>query len=212
MLLSVNHTTRYAYSTEVARRTQYIRLTPNPGAMQRTVDWAVELPAASVTMRDAFDNLTHLLVIDRPHTEIGMVARGTVDVSEVDDGEPAGKINPKVFLRSTRLTDADDAIRAFVEPMRGVARSRPLIGVSDLILLKPGADSIAIGSSSRDGASLPAESASVVSRSGGPSAPSTATRVSNVDAAPLTKLSSPSASVALREARAVARAQALSCI
>jgi transglutaminase-like putative cysteine protease len=133
MLLSVNHTTRYAYSTEVARSTQYIRLTPYAGAMQRTLDWAVELPAPSVTMRDAFDNLTHLLVIDRPHTEIGMVARGTVDVSEVDDGEPAGKINPKVFLRSTRLTDVDEAIRAFVEPMRGVARSRPLIGISDLM-------------------------------------------------------------------------------
>jgi transglutaminase-like putative cysteine protease len=133
MLLSVVHTTRYTYSTEVARSTQYIRLTPYAGALQRTLEWAVELPAPAVTMRDAFDNLTHLLVIDRPHTEIGMVARGTVDVADVDDGEPAGRINPKVFLRSTRLTDADDGIRAFVESMRGVVRSRPLIAVSDLM-------------------------------------------------------------------------------
>ncbi len=133
MRLSVIHTTRYTYSTEVARSTQYIRLTPYPDATQRTLDWAVELPAAAETMRDAFDNITHLLVVDRPHTEIGMVARGTVEVADVDDGDPAGRINPKVFLRSTRLTDADDAIRAFVEPMRGMVRSRPLIGVSDLM-------------------------------------------------------------------------------
>jgi transglutaminase-like putative cysteine protease len=133
MLLSVTHATRYTYSTEVARSTQYIRLTPYSGAMQRTVDWAVELPGEPVTVTDAFGNLTHLLVIDRPHTEIAMVARGTVDVSDVDDGEPAGKVNPKVFLRSTRLTDPDDAIRAFVEPMRGIVASRPLIGVSDLM-------------------------------------------------------------------------------
>jgi hypothetical protein len=54
-------------------------------------------------------------------------------VSDVDDGEPAGRINPKVFLRDTVLTEPDDAIRAFVEPMRAVIRSRPLIGVSDLM-------------------------------------------------------------------------------
>jgi transglutaminase-like putative cysteine protease len=133
MLLSVIHSTRYGYSTEVARSTQYIRLTPHAGALQRIVEWTVELPVEAVTMRDAFDNLTHLLVLDRPHVEIAMVARGRVEITEVDDGEPAGRINPKVFLRPTRLTDVDDAIRAFAEPMRGVVRSRPLIGVSDMM-------------------------------------------------------------------------------
>ena len=73
-------------------------------------------------MRDAFDNLTHVLTLDQPHEEIHLVARGTVEVADTDDGEPAGRINPKVFLRSTVLTEPDDAIRAFVEPMRAVVR------------------------------------------------------------------------------------------
>jgi len=133
MRLSVVHSTRYRYAAEVSRSTQYIRLTPYQAAQQRIVDWSLELPSPCVSMRDAFDNITHVLTLDQPHEEIRLVARGTVEVADVDDGEPAGRINPKVFLRSTPLTVPDEAIGAFVEPMRGVVRSRPLIGVSDLM-------------------------------------------------------------------------------
>ena len=133
MLLSVEHSTRYAYAHPVGRSTQYIRLTPAATSQQRIVEWAVELPAPCVSMRDAFDNLTHVLTLDRPHQEIHLVARGQVEVPDVDDGEPAGRINPKVFLRPTRLTEADDALREFCEPMRAMVRARPLIGVTDLM-------------------------------------------------------------------------------
>jgi transglutaminase-like putative cysteine protease len=133
MLLSVVHSTRYRYATQVQRSTQYIRLTPCASPQQRVVEWSLELPAPCVTMRDAFDNLTHVLTLDRPHQEIHLVASGRVEVADVDDGEPAGRINPKVFLRSTRLTQSDDALRDFAEPMRALVRNRPLIGVSDLM-------------------------------------------------------------------------------
>ncbi len=133
MLLSVVHSTRYRYATQVQRSTQYIRLTPWAGTQQRVIEWSVDLPAPCVTMRDAFDNLTHVLTLDRPHEELAMVARGRVEVADVDDGEPAGRVNPKVFLRATRLTEPDDDLRAFAEPMRGVVRNRPLIGLSDLM-------------------------------------------------------------------------------
>ena len=133
MLLSVVHTTRYSYATDVSHSTQYIRLTPYVCSQQRTVEWGVELPGPAVTLRDAFDNLTHLLTLDQPYRTATIVARGSVEAADVDDGEPAGRINPKVFLRSTKLTQADDAIRAFVDPMRSVVRARPLIGVSDLM-------------------------------------------------------------------------------
>lgn len=133
MLLSVVHSTNYRYATPVSRSTQYIRLTPAECAQQRTLSWRVVLPVASVSLSDAFDNLTHVLTLDRPHDELRLVARGSVEVADVDDGEPAGRINPKVFLRSTRLTEAGDAIRAFAEPMRATVRARPLIGVTDLV-------------------------------------------------------------------------------
>jgi len=133
MLLSVVHATTYRYAATVSRSTQVIRLTPHSGATQRTIEWQVELPGPATELVDAFGNRTHLLALDRPHDEIRLVARGRVEVADIDDGEPADRINPKVFLRATRLTEPDDPLRAFVEPMRGVVRSRPLIGVSDLM-------------------------------------------------------------------------------
>ncbi|HMS80897.1 MAG TPA: transglutaminase family protein, partial [Burkholderiaceae bacterium] len=133
MLLSVWHSTVYRYETEVARSTQYIRLSPAQSVRQRIVDWRVELPVPAVTMTDAFDNLTHVLTLDAPHQEIRLLARGRVEVDESDDGEPAGRINPRVFLRATPLTEPDEAIRAFVAPQRGLVRSRPMMGVTDLM-------------------------------------------------------------------------------
>ena len=133
MRLSVVHSTRYDYADPVGRSTQYIRLTPSATAQQRVIDWTVELPVPSVTMRDSFDNLTHVLTLDRPHQEIRLVARGQVEVPDVDEGEPAGRLNPKVFLRATRLTDSDNALREFCDPMRAMVRARPLIGVTDLM-------------------------------------------------------------------------------
>ena len=133
MLLSVWHSTVYRYVTEVARSTQYIRLSPSDGAHQRVLDWQLELPAPAVTMTDAFGNLTHVLTLDAPHQSIRLVARGRVEVDGADDGEPAGPINPRVFLRSTPLTEADAPLRDFLEPLRAMVRSRPTMGLTDLM-------------------------------------------------------------------------------
>jgi transglutaminase-like putative cysteine protease len=133
MLLSVRHSTVYRYAEQVARSTQYIRLTPVSGPRQRVAEWRLELPAAAVTMTDAFDNLTHVLTLDVPHQEIRLLACGRVEIDDTDDGEPAGRINPRVFLRGTPLTEADDAIRAFLDPLRPMIRARPLMGVTDLM-------------------------------------------------------------------------------
>jgi transglutaminase-like putative cysteine protease len=132
MLLSVVHATTYRYAELVARSTQYIRLTPYPGARQRVVRWEVSLPGSQVTMRDAFENVTQVLTLDVPHQEISLVASGQVDVEENDQGEPAGAINPQVFLRKTILTEPDEAMAAFVAPFRPVVQARPYIGMNDL--------------------------------------------------------------------------------
>ncbi|MBN9426458.1 MAG: transglutaminase family protein [Burkholderiales bacterium] len=133
MQLSVYHSTVYRYAEQASRSTQYIRLAPYASARQRVLDWQLELPAPALTMSDAFDNLTHVLTLDVAHQEIRLVARGRVDVDEVDDGEPVGRLNPMVFLRATPLTEADDELRAFVDPMRRTVVSRPLIGTTDLM-------------------------------------------------------------------------------
>jgi transglutaminase-like putative cysteine protease len=133
MRLTVVHSTAYRYAEIVARSTQYIRLTPARTPSQKVVSWRVDLPAPAAVLDDAFGNLTHVLAMDRPHQEIRIVARGEVEVNDRGEGEPAGPINPHVFLRGSPLAAADDAIRAFVEPFRSLVRSRPLICMTDLM-------------------------------------------------------------------------------
>ena len=133
MHLSVQHTTVYRYAQKVSRSTQYIRLSPCAGPRQRVIRWDLQLPARAVSLRDAFDNITHVLTLDAPYQEIRLTAQGSVDVADVDEGEPAGPINPMVFLRPTPLTEPDEALSAFVEPMRRLSVSRPLIALSDLM-------------------------------------------------------------------------------
>lgn len=133
MRLNVVHSTLYRYLQPVAHSTQYIRLTPWEGRRQRVLRWHVSLPEPAVALTDAFGNRMQLLTIDRPHQALDIVARGEIDVDERDDGESAGPVNPRVFLRTTPLTRADDAIRAFIEPMRAIVRARPLIGINDLM-------------------------------------------------------------------------------
>ncbi|MGE0310415.1 MAG: transglutaminase N-terminal domain-containing protein [Lautropia sp.] len=135
MKLSVHHATSYRYAAPVARSTQYIRLTPCDSVRQKVLDWQLELPAPGIEMTDTFGNLTHLLTLSTPHDAIAIRAAGTVEVAEADDGEPAGPLDPRVFLRETALTEADAAILALCDPLRRLVATRPLIGVSDLVAL-----------------------------------------------------------------------------
>ena len=135
MKLSVHHATTYRYAEPVARSTQYIRMTPVTNNRQRVLEWQLDLPSRSIQFVDAFGNLTNLMTLARSHDSISIVATGTVEVPDVDDGEPADLVNPRVFLRATDLTELDDAIIAFCEPMRkgvGLAaadrRHRPDVG------------------------------------------------------------------------------------
>ena len=134
MKLSVYHATTYRYAEPAERSTQVIRLTPVSNNRQRVIEWQLDLPTRSIQMHDAFGNLTHLMTLSRRHDAISIVATGTVEVPDLDDGEPADQVHPRVFLRSTQLTGLDDAIRAFAEPMRGTVSTRPLIGASDLMV------------------------------------------------------------------------------
>jgi transglutaminase-like putative cysteine protease len=161
MKLSVHHATTYRYAEPVARSTQYIRLTPVTNNRQRVLEWQLDLPTRSIELLDAFGNLTHLMTLSRSHDAISIVCTGTVEVPDMDDGEPADLVNPRVFLRATDLTEPDPAIIAFCEPMRKSVGTRPLIGTTDLMTalqqalpLKPGitdADTTAAQSFARHG-------------------------------------------------------------
>ena len=133
MKLSVYHATTYRYAEPVSRSTQYIRLTPVTNDRQRVLEWQLDLPTRSIELLDAFGNLTNLMTLSTAHDAISIVVTGTVEVPEVDDGEPADLVHPRVFLRETDLTALDEPLKAFCEPMRKLVGSRPLIGANDLV-------------------------------------------------------------------------------
>jgi transglutaminase-like putative cysteine protease len=63
--------------------------------------------------RDGYGNFVHTLYINEPVTELVITATGKViteDRGGVVEGLP-GELPPDVFLRSTALTEADDALR-----------------------------------------------------------------------------------------------------
>jgi transglutaminase-like putative cysteine protease len=69
---------------------------------------------------DTFGNDAHLLVVDRPHAEIRVRARGDVEVSDTPMLEDQGPQSLDVYLRMTPLTLPDAGLTAFANDFRGI--------------------------------------------------------------------------------------------
>ena len=115
MLLNIEHHTRYAYSEQVNYTIQQLRLTPPSGFGQHVKRWEIKVNGDLHAVQDAYGNITHTLVVDKPHSEIVIVAMG-----EVETGLAAAKYqrDPSalplaIYLRDTPLTAFDDNIRSF---------------------------------------------------------------------------------------------------
>ncbi len=126
MRLSIEHRTLYRYQGPVAYSAQVLRLTPAPFACQKTVDWKVECaPAVGLRQgRDGFGNITHFLVVNRPHEAIEIVAAGIVETSDAA-GVVSGlaePVPPAVYLRHTPLTEPAPAIAALAAGPPGADR------------------------------------------------------------------------------------------
>jgi transglutaminase-like putative cysteine protease len=135
MRVAIHHETVYRYSRPADYSIQYLRLTPRSSGNQRILSWKLELPAPVRPWLDGFGNEAHVLVIDRPHRELCIRARGEVDLLE--DGESLGGAEPlaaDTFLRSTRLTAVDDALARFAESFRKQIQETPAAGLKALML------------------------------------------------------------------------------
>lgn len=114
MIIHVDHVTRYRWSEAASYSIQRLRLTPRPFDGQVVLDWTIETPGIDRAgrFRDAFGNEVHLVARSGRHDEIVVRARGTVETRQ-HHGVVSGlaEIAPaRIFLRSTALTCADDAI------------------------------------------------------------------------------------------------------
>ncbi len=112
MRLSIRHDTTYNYDDQVRASIQYLRLTPQESARQRVISWQLDLPRPVRAQRDPYGNILHVLTLDEPHEALVIGARGQVDIDEHCESERDTR-SPLPYLRSTRLTQADDALREF---------------------------------------------------------------------------------------------------
>ena len=130
MRLSISHETAYHYENQVRASIQYLRLTPHDSERQHVLSWQLDLPRPVRAQLDPFGNILHVLTLDEPHEAIIIGARGQVDIDELREAEHESQ-SPLPFLRFTRLTEADQALRAFADKQCRKRRDRS--GLIDLM-------------------------------------------------------------------------------
>lgn len=135
MRLSIVHETKYRYATPASYTIQYLRLSPPSTPQQKVLNWHLDLPAPAKPFLDGYGNTAHVLVIDRPHQEIRIRARGEVDMSDEPVlGLPdSGPHRPDLFMRSTELTAQDDALIRFAESFRPQTMNNRATAVESLM-------------------------------------------------------------------------------
>ena len=121
MRLHIHHETVYRYERKVEQSVQQLRMTPRREARQSTLEWRLQTPGRRSEQPDAFGNLSHLLTVDEPLTELRLVVEGIVETEPgCEDGrvEDAGGLSPLVYLSATPLTAADAGIAALAAKAR----------------------------------------------------------------------------------------------
>ncbi|MEG3617731.1 transglutaminase family protein [Magnetovibrio sp. PR-2] len=116
MHITINHETVYTYEEPVSYSIQSLRLTPQPYDGQIVRSWSIEAPKAGMlhAFSDSFGNVTHTLVIDKPHEEVRIRVKGEVHTQDTK-GFVKGTTDPfpaSFYLRETDQTKPDGAIRA----------------------------------------------------------------------------------------------------
>jgi transglutaminase-like putative cysteine protease len=70
MYLTIRHDTAYRYESTVHYSIQQLRLTPSSGASQTVRRWSIDAPGKLDSTFDAYGNVLHTLVLNKPHSEI----------------------------------------------------------------------------------------------------------------------------------------------
>ena len=141
--LKVRHTTTYEYSAVVHASYNEARISPLDTANQFTLEHRVEVhPAANLfRYRDYWGSRVHSFDLHQPHTELTVVGTSLVETAQrtpnlddtvVWDAIDAPGLTDRFFeyLGDTRITGADDAIRAVAAQLR--AAPAPAVALSML--------------------------------------------------------------------------------
>lgn len=123
MKLSIDHQTTYRYQDPVRNSIQYLRLTPTASSRQQVFSWQLDLPRPARAQVDAYGNILHVLTLDNPYDAILISAKGEVEIDELSESEAAVQ-SVLPYLRFTRLTQADEALREFAHTASGSRTDR----------------------------------------------------------------------------------------
>src|SRR3974377_2003193 len=123
MHVRIHHSTVYRYAPPAAGAIQLLRLTPRDFNGQHVVRWRIDLSAdARLTAHeDAFGNSADVFVAIGALRELRVEVDGEVETQNTH-GIVSGAVErfpPRLFLRPTALTAADEATRDFAERARG---------------------------------------------------------------------------------------------
>jgi transglutaminase-like putative cysteine protease len=122
MRLRIAHSIVHRYEPPAAGIIQVLRLTPRNHDGQYVINWRIDVSgdARLNAHDDAFGNRTHVFAVDGPFAELGVTVEGEVETQNTD-GVVRGTLErfpPSLFLRSTALTEADDAMRDLARDLR----------------------------------------------------------------------------------------------
>ncbi len=123
MRIKLSHVTTYDYAAPAKSIIQLLRLTPRAHEGQNVVRWRVEIDADAKLHKgeDALGNITHTAYIPGPVSQLVVSVTGEVETWDTNGIVRASveRFQPEVFLRTTALTDPDEALRAFAEDSAG---------------------------------------------------------------------------------------------
>jgi transglutaminase-like putative cysteine protease len=116
LLVSIAHVTRYSLAAPVNYSIESLRLTPPSFDAQQVMSWTIDMPHIdeAVRFRDCYGNIAHLVVLPKPHQEVSILARGTVETRD-RAGIARGLVEiapTRVFKRETVQTAPNEAVRA----------------------------------------------------------------------------------------------------
>ncbi|NND41155.1 MAG: transglutaminase family protein [Silicimonas sp.] len=115
MRLEIHHTTRYNFDPPMRGVAQSLRLWPSEFEGQTTIDWSVKIDSAvrGADFRDGAGDRIETAVVMGPVEQVVVHVEGTVETTDLS-GVLKGhreRVKPLVYLRSTRFTKPDTALR-----------------------------------------------------------------------------------------------------
>ena len=138
MRLQIRHSTLYTYDSAGGQLIQRLHLTPDSSATQRVIGWQINAPGIehSISYRDAFDNLTHLVTstLEPGEISVEVEAKGVVETTDKAGimGPDGGSVPIGAYLAETAITQSNAAIRTLarkVEGKQGLDQAHSLMGL-----------------------------------------------------------------------------------